>query len=126
MQADMVVFSSLCLREVSRNLNVDDGKDFHTSAVYAAALNCITLPFRLRELSVRPLAVSNLTEYGGIDMASLVHLLMGQRRRRVSILDVSMPAQPLTGIFFSFFRNRRFCMLILPCRFTRNSWFCFS
>mgnify|MGYP007069655025 FL=1 len=88
------------MNKVSRNQNVNDTKDFHTSAVYASALSCITLPFRMRELSIRPSVVSNQTEYGGIDMASLIHLLMGQRQRRVSILDLSMPAQPLTGVFY--------------------------
>ncbi|KAF3438908.1 hypothetical protein FNV43_RR17183 [Rhamnella rubrinervis] len=76
-------------------LSVKDEEPYHCSAVYAASLHAITLPFRLEHLG--PTADScNIS--GSMDVSGVVQMLTGQARQNmVSILDVAMPAPPLTG-----------------------------
>ncbi|XP_058069301.1 uncharacterized protein LOC131218650 isoform X2 [Magnolia sinica] len=86
---------SLSTSKASSFLCIDDAKPFHSSAVYAAALHSITLPFRM-DLN-RPTVDSNYVA-GAVDVSGLVHMLADQARQNmVAILDVAMPAPALTG-----------------------------
>ncbi|MCO5578869.1 hypothetical protein L7F22_032716 [Adiantum nelumboides] len=77
---------------MSKYLVVDDSKNFHTSAVYAAAVSCITLPLRMDRSSGDP---SSALYTGTMDMENLVQLLLGQMGRRVPIMHLAMPAPPI-------------------------------
>ncbi|XP_044499577.1 protein misato homolog 1-like isoform X2 [Mangifera indica] len=75
-------------------LHIEDEKPYHCSAVYAAALHSASLPLRME--SVGPFADSCAVS-GAVDVNEFVQMLAGQARQNmVSILDVSMPAPPLT------------------------------
>lgn len=79
-------------------LCVNDKKHYHSSAVYAAALHSISLPFRMDSLG--PTSTSAFTS-GGLDINSIVHMLSGQpRQNMVAILDATMPA-PSIGNFYT-------------------------
>lgn len=86
---------SLAKSGVSEHLMVDDTKNFHTSAVYAAAISCITLPWRMGFTG--PSASINQIGVGSTDMASFIHALSGRTGRKVSILDLEIPAPLLPG-----------------------------
>ena len=76
-------------------LCIEDQKPYHCSAVYAAALHSISLPFRMEPLG--PSADSCYVS-GAVDIHGVVEILAGQaRQNRVTILDVAMPAPSLTG-----------------------------
>ncbi|CAO2817549.1 unnamed protein product [Amaranthus hypochondriacus] len=76
--------------KASMYLCVNDKKHYHSSAVYAAALHSISLPFRMDSLG--PTSTSAFTS-GGLDINSIVHMLSGQpRQNMVAILDATMPA----------------------------------
>ncbi|KAL5999144.1 hypothetical protein ACLOJK_041846 [Asimina triloba] len=88
-------FSSLNASKASSFLCIDDAKPFHCSAVYAAALHSMSLPFRM-ELG-GPTVDSNYVA-GAIDIGEMVHMLADQARQNtVAILDAAIPAPPLTG-----------------------------
>ncbi|MCL7036653.1 hypothetical protein MKW94_022154 [Papaver nudicaule] len=85
---------SLSRSKVCSFLHIDDAKPFYSSAVYAAALHSMSLPFRMA--SVGPNADSRYVA-GAIDVNGIVQTLAGQARQNmVAILDVAMPA-PLIG-----------------------------
>ncbi|KAI3945991.1 hypothetical protein MKX01_024747 [Papaver californicum] len=85
---------SLSRSKVCSFLHIDDAKPFYSSAVYAAALHSISLPFRMAP--VGPNADSRYAT-GAIDINGTVQMLSGQARQNmVAILDVAMPA-PLIG-----------------------------
>ncbi|KAI5062184.1 hypothetical protein GOP47_0022723 [Adiantum capillus-veneris] len=79
---------------MSKYLAVDDSKHFHTSAVYAAAVSCITLPLRIELSSGDP---SNAVCTGAMDMESLVQVLLGRMGRRVPLMHLAMPALHIPG-----------------------------
>lgn len=84
---------SLSRSKASTYLCIDDAKPFHSSAVYAAALHSLSLPFRM-ELSGPSTDSNNVT--GAVDVNGLIHMLADQARQSmVAILDVAMPAPPL-------------------------------
>ncbi|KAG5565035.1 hypothetical protein RHGRI_001049 [Rhododendron griersonianum] len=81
--------------KASRFLCIDNGKPYHTSAVYASALHSISLPFRMD-----PLGPADESCYvsGGVDMNGVIQMLAGQARQNiVATLDVAMPVPSLTG-----------------------------
>eukprot|EP00249_Psilotum_nudum_P011144 c22988_g1_i2 orf=453-1829(+) len=78
--------------ELCRHLHINDANIYHSSAVYSAAINCITLLFRME--SVGP---SSTSAIGSTDMSTLVKLLSEDSGRKTSILDVSMPAALVSG-----------------------------
>lgn len=80
---------------MSRYLQVNEAKNFHTSAVYAAAISCMTLPMRMNPSENTTNASQKV--YGHIDAGSLVHLLSGQRGRQVSTSELALPAPPVSG-----------------------------
>ena len=83
--------------KASTFLHIEDEKHYHSSAVYAAALHSISLPFRM--VPVGPTADA-CSVSGAVDFHGLVQMLSGQgRQNMVSILDVAMPTPALTGTF---------------------------
>ncbi|KAL9241552.1 hypothetical protein vseg_015654 [Gypsophila vaccaria] len=83
------------LSNASTHLRVNDGKPYHCSAVYAAALHSLSLPFRMD--SPGPSATSSCT-YGALDFNGIIQSLSGQlRQNTVATLDATMPAPCLTG-----------------------------
>lgn len=79
-------------------LSVKDEKSHHCSAVYAATLHSVSLPFRMEQLGP---AADSRDISGSMDVNGLVQMLAGQSRENmVAIIDVAMPAPPLTGIFY--------------------------
>ncbi|XP_018674333.2 uncharacterized protein LOC135625416 isoform X1 [Musa acuminata AAA Group] len=75
-------------------LHVDDKKLFHSSAVYAASIHSISIPFRMEIPG--PAANSTCTS-GAMDVGEIVHTLAGQSRQNlVTVLDVAMPPPSLT------------------------------
>jgi hypothetical protein len=81
--------------EASKFLHIEDEKKYHSSAVYAAALHSISLPFRM--VPVGPTADA-CSVSGAVDFHGLIQMLSGQgRQNMVSILDVAMPTPALTG-----------------------------
>lgn len=86
---------SLSRSKASTCLCIEDEKPYHCSAVYAAALHSISLPFRMEPLG--PTADSCYIS-GAVDIHGVVQILAGQARQNmVTILDVAMPAPSLTG-----------------------------
>ncbi|KAI5063293.1 hypothetical protein GOP47_0021840 [Adiantum capillus-veneris] len=81
--------------EMSRYLHVVDGKNFHTGAVYAAAISCMSLPLRMNVSEGRVIASQKV--YGGMDMRSLVQVLSGPMGRQVSTSELAMPAPTIPG-----------------------------
>lgn len=76
---------------------MDDQKLFHGSAVYAASIHSITIPFQMA--LPEPTATSAYVS-GAVDVGEIVHILAGQARQNmVTILDTAMPAPSLTGIW---------------------------
>lgn len=83
---------------MAKYLYLEDGKPYHTSAVYASALHSMSLPFRMEPYG--PSAQVSCTS-GAVTINDLVLILAGQgRQNMVPVLDVSMPAPALTGIIF--------------------------
>ncbi|XP_020217221.1 protein misato homolog 1 isoform X1 [Cajanus cajan] len=86
---------SLSESKASRFLHIVDEKHYHSSAVYAAALHSISLPFRMVPNGPTADACS---VSGAVDVHEVVQMLSGQgRQNMVSVLDVAMPAPALTG-----------------------------
>lgn len=80
--------------KASTYLHVNGEKPYHCSAVYAAALHSLSLPFRMDLLG--PTAISNRIS-GALDVNGIVQILSGPRQNMVAILDSTMPARSLTG-----------------------------
>lgn len=79
--------------KASTYLRVNDEKPYHSSAVYAAALHSLSLPFRMDLLG--PTAVSECTS-GALDINGIVQMLSGNpRQNMVAILDATMPASAI-------------------------------
>ncbi|OAY81458.1 Protein misato, partial [Ananas comosus] len=75
-------------------LHVKDEKLFYSSAIYAAAIHSISVPFRLEPL--RPSTNSTYAS-GALEVGEIVHLLAGQARQNpVTILDLAMPVPSFT------------------------------
>ncbi|KAJ1415230.1 Tubulin/FtsZ, GTPase domain superfamily [Sesbania bispinosa] len=86
---------SLSKSKASKFLHIEDEKHYHSSAVYAAALHSISLPFRM--VPVGP-TTDACSVSGAVDFHGLIQMLSGQgRQNMVSVLDVAMPAPALTG-----------------------------
>ncbi|KAL9269297.1 misato homolog 1-like protein [Drosera capensis] len=86
---------SLATSRASNYLFVDDQKPYHSSAVYAAALHSLSLPFRMQ-----PLGPTTNASYvsGGIGMNGVVQMLTGEpRQNMVALLDAAIPAPSLAG-----------------------------
>ncbi|XP_031495031.1 uncharacterized protein LOC116260726 [Nymphaea colorata] len=91
----MVPIGLPSLSKVSAHLCVDDEMPFHSSAVYAAGLHSISLPFRMSTLGP---ATHSESTFGALDVATFTQLLADQARQNmVSVLDIAMPAPPLPG-----------------------------
>ncbi|PON34592.1 Tubulin/FtsZ, GTPase domain containing protein [Parasponia andersonii] len=76
-------------------LNIKDEKPYHCSAVYAATLHTISLPFRMEQFG--PTAAS-CDISGSMNVNELVQMLAAQAWENiVAIMDVAMPAPSLTG-----------------------------
>ncbi|XP_043689996.1 protein misato homolog 1 isoform X2 [Telopea speciosissima] len=83
------------LSQMSNFLCIEDSKPYHCSAVYAAALHSMSLPFRMQQLGTSEIldGVS-----GAVDVNGVIQMLAGQARENmVTILDAAMPAPSLTG-----------------------------
>ncbi|XP_024030194.1 protein misato homolog 1 [Morus notabilis] len=86
---------SLSTSKAATFLSVKDEKPHHCSAVYAATLHSVSLPFRMEQLGP---AADSRDISGSMDVNGLVQMLAGQSRENmVAIMDVAMPAPPLTG-----------------------------
>ncbi|KAM3272396.1 hypothetical protein ACQJBY_042504 [Aegilops geniculata] len=84
---------SLSQSSLSPFLSIQDAKPFHSSAISAAAIHSVTVPFRLQNAG----PASNIAHSSGnIDMRELVHIISDQgRQNMVTALDVAMPAPSL-------------------------------
>ncbi|GAB4848947.1 hypothetical protein Ancab_003761 [Ancistrocladus abbreviatus] len=86
---------SLSTSKAATYLYVDDQKPYHCSAVYAAALHSLSLPFRM-ELP-GPTATLDCVS-GASDINGLIQVLSAQHRQNmVAILDACMPAPCFNG-----------------------------
>ncbi|XP_061341724.1 uncharacterized protein LOC133288041 [Gastrolobium bilobum] len=86
---------SLSKSKASKFLHIEDEKHYHSSAVYAAALHSISLPFRMVPIGPTTDACS---VSGAVDVHGVIQMLSGQgRQNMVSVLDVAMPAPAFTG-----------------------------
>ncbi|CAM6084347.1 unnamed protein product [Calypogeia fissa] len=82
--------TSIAQSAFAENLLIQDGKLFHSSAVYAAAINNITLPYRM-EVS-GPLGTSQGSGLGGTDIGTSLRLISCSSARRVALLEAAFPA----------------------------------
>lgn len=84
----------LSTSKASMHLCIKDEMPYHSSAVYAAALHSISVPFR-----IEPLGPANSHNFSGaVDVNGVIQMLAGQARQNmVTILDVAMPAPPISG-----------------------------
>lgn len=84
----------LSTSKASMHLRIKDEMPYHSSAVYAAALHSISVPFR-----IEPLGPANSHNFSGaVDVNGVIQMLAGQARQNmVTILDVAMPAPPISG-----------------------------
>ncbi|CAK9166443.1 unnamed protein product [Ilex paraguariensis] len=81
--------------KTSRFLSIKDEKPYYSSAIYASALHSISLPFRMEPLGP---SAESLYISGAVDINGVIQMLAGQARHNsVAILDVAMPAPPLSG-----------------------------
>ncbi|XP_062102108.1 uncharacterized protein LOC133811062 [Humulus lupulus] len=90
---------SLSTSKAAMYLNIKDEMPYHSSAVYAAALHSISLPFRMEQggPTADPRDIS-----GSMNVNELVQMLTAQARENmVTIMDVAMPAPSLTGTQFN-------------------------
>lgn len=76
----------------TENLLIQDAKLFHSSAVYAAAINSITLPFRM-EIS-GPSVTSQAGGVGSSDLETSLRLIWCSSARRVAL---AFPAPGVPG-----------------------------
>lgn len=76
-------------------LSIKDEKHFHSSAICAAAIHSLSVPFRLQHAGP---ASDSAHSSGKLDIGELVHILSDQgRQNMITALDVAMPAPSLTG-----------------------------
>lgn len=88
-QADLYVpLGRQSLSGVFSNLLVDETRAFHSSAVYAAALDSLTMPYRLSPFG---------GAIGAVDAASLVRLLAQTPTSKIAFAAMSLPAPSLAG-----------------------------
>ncbi|KAL3694334.1 hypothetical protein R1sor_007985 [Riccia sorocarpa] len=73
---------------LAEHLAIKNEKDYHTSAVYAAAINCITLPFRIE-------AAGPSASLGGTDMGTSLALVSCSASRRIAMMQASFPSPAL-------------------------------
>ncbi|KAJ8899562.1 hypothetical protein K2173_018536 [Erythroxylum novogranatense] len=86
---------SLSKSKVCTFLCIEDEKPYHCSAVYAAGLHSICLPFRMEPLG--PTSNSGYVS-GAMDVNGLIQTLAGiGRQNKVAILDIAMPAPIMSG-----------------------------
>lgn len=94
-----LIFYLYNIGKVSSYLCLEDEKPYHCSAVYAAALHSISLPFRMETLGP---AMDSCYVSGAVDVYGLIQMLAGQARQNiVATLDAVMPAPSLTGIYLN-------------------------
>lgn len=85
----------LWIDKLCNYLHIEDAKPFHSSAIYAAALHSISLPVRM----VTAGAFSSTNVFGATNLGNFVSMLVNQgRQNNVAVIDIAMPAPPLTGI----------------------------
>ncbi|EPS62835.1 hypothetical protein M569_11949, partial [Genlisea aurea] len=83
---------SLNTGRLAKYLTLEDQKPYHSSAIYASAICSMSLPSRIEPLCPSP------HTFGSITINELTQMLAGQgRQNTVSILDIAMPAPPLSG-----------------------------
>lgn len=89
----------LFLGGLSSSLCAKDEKNFHSSVVYASAIHSMSTAFRFRPGG----PISNTAYASGcLDIGEIVHNLVDQdRQNMVAILDISMPAPPLSGMMLA-------------------------
>ncbi|XP_050371580.1 uncharacterized protein LOC126789467 [Argentina anserina] len=86
---------SLSRSKASKLLCIKDEQHYHCSAVYAATLHSVSMPFRMEPLG--PNANSTYSS-GALTVNEVVQILSGQARQNmVAILDTAMPAPSLSG-----------------------------
>lgn len=77
-------------------LHVEDQKLFHSSAVYAASIHSLSIPFRLGMLGP---AASSSNAIGAINVGEAVQMLSSHASQNmVCTLNVAMPAPSSIGI----------------------------
>jgi len=82
------------LSYLSPLLSIKDEKYFHSSAICAAAIHSLSVPFRLQHVGP---ASDSAHSSGNLDIGELVHILSDQgRQNMVTAMDVAMPAPSLT------------------------------
>uniref|UniRef100_A0A7N0T9D6 Uncharacterized protein n=2 Tax=Kalanchoe fedtschenkoi TaxID=63787 RepID=A0A7N0T9D6_KALFE len=76
-------------------IQVNNEKPYHSSAVYAAALHAISLPFRFEEQGPS----ANSPRFSGtVDINAVVLMLAGQgRQNMLAVMDAAMPVASLNG-----------------------------
>ncbi|PUZ67665.1 hypothetical protein GQ55_3G453800 [Panicum hallii var. hallii] len=90
----MVPMGLPSLSYLSPLLSIKDEKYFHSSAICAAAIHSLSVPFRLQHVGP---ASDSAHSSGNLDIGELVHILSDQgRQNMVTALDVAMPAPSLT------------------------------
>ncbi|KAH6557871.1 hypothetical protein KP509_1Z088900 [Ceratopteris richardii] len=94
--SSVIPFSLSSFAKLSRYLQVNDAKNFHTSAVYASAMSCMTLPLRMDLSEAHSVAIDKVC--GAMDMGDLIYVLSGRLGRRVSASEIAMPAPLIPGI----------------------------
>ncbi|KAJ7536822.1 hypothetical protein O6H91_12G083300 [Diphasiastrum complanatum] len=80
--------------ELSRHLCIKESSFFHTSAVYAAAISNITLPFRMRNFGPSESYTLNI---GSCDMGGMLRSLTWSSARKVAELATALPAPAVPG-----------------------------
>lgn len=91
----MFCFDSGSSGYLSPLLSIKDEKHFHSSAICAAAIHSLSVPFRLQHVGP---ASDSAHSYGNLDIGELVHILSDQgRQNMITALDVAMPAPSFTG-----------------------------
>lgn len=90
----MVPIGLPSLSYLSPLLSIKDEKHFHSSAICAAAMHSLSIPFRLQHVGP---ASDSAHSSGKLDIGELVHILSDQgRQNMITALDVAMPAPSLT------------------------------
>ncbi|CAK9871100.1 unnamed protein product [Sphagnum jensenii] len=86
---------NLASSRVAMHLCLNDSKLFHSSAVYAAAVNTISLPFRMEPSG--PTSSSWSRGVGSTDLSSLVQLVSRSQQRRVAMMEAALPGAFVPG-----------------------------
>ncbi|KAK8968850.1 hypothetical protein KSP40_PGU000338 [Platanthera guangdongensis] len=86
---------SLSRSNLSSTLFVEDQKLFHCSAIYAASVHSVSIPFRMESQGV---TAESAYISGATDVGGMVQMLTGHARQNmITILDLAMPFPSLTG-----------------------------